>query len=85
MSASANLILTIDLGTSGPKVSVFDSRAQMIDYDFADVPLLLIGEDGKEQRPSDWIDAIHKCYKTIQQRGKFDPCRQPADAGIALA
>ena len=73
MSASANLILTIDLGTSGPKVSVFDSRAQMIDYDFADVPLLLIGEDGKEQRPSDWIDAIRKCYKTIQQRGKFDP------------
>jgi xylulokinase len=69
----SNLILTIDLGTSGPKVSVFDSRAQMIDYEFADVPLILIGEDGKEQQPSDWIDTIHACYKAIRERGKFDP------------
>jgi xylulokinase len=75
MSSTQDLILTIDLGTSGPKVSVFDSRAQMIDYEFTDVPLILIGEDGKEQRPSDWIDTIRSCYKAIQQRGKFDPKR----------
>ena len=61
MTSPANLILTIDLGTSGPKVSVFDSRAQMIDYEFLDVPLILIGEDGREQRPSDWTDAIRSC------------------------
>jgi xylulokinase len=64
MSSSQDLILTIDLGTSGPKVSVFDSRAQMIDYEFEEVPLILIGEDGREQRPSDWVDAIKKCYNT---------------------
>ena len=73
MSSSANLILTIDLGTSGPKVSVFDSRAQMIDYEFAEVPLILIGEDGREQKPSDWVDTIRACYNAIRQRGKFDP------------
>ena len=73
MSSPANLILTIDLGTSGPKVSVFDSRAQMIDYEFAEVPLILIGEDGREQRPSDWTDAIRSCYNAIRQRGKFNP------------
>jgi xylulokinase len=73
MSSSANLILTIDLGTSGPKVSVFDSRAQMIDYEFAEVPMILIGEDGREQKPSDWVDTIRACYNAIRQRGKFDP------------
>lgn len=73
MTSSQNLILTIDLGTSGPKVSVFDSKATMIDYAFTDVPLILIGEDGKEQRPSDWVDAILSCYNTIRERGKFDP------------
>lgn len=69
----ANLILTIDLGTSGPKVSVFDSRAQMIDYEFAEVPLILIGEDGREQKPADWVDTILHCYNAIRQRGKFNP------------
>lgn len=73
MSSSQDLILTIDLGTSGPKVSVFDSRAQMIDYEFEEIPLILIGDDGREQRPSDWVDAIKKCYNTIRERGKFDP------------
>ena len=73
MASSQNLILTIDLGTSGPKVSVFDSKATMIDYAFADVPLILIGEDGKEQRPSDWVDTILSCYNVIRERGKFDP------------
>ena len=73
MSSTPDLILTIDLGTSGPKVSVFDSKAQLIDYEFADVPLLLIGEDGKEQRPSDWIGTIRSCYNVIRERGKFDP------------
>lgn len=73
MSSTPNLILTIDLGTSGPKVSIFDSRARMIDYEFADVPLILIGEDGKEQKPSDWIDTINSCYNAIRARGKFDP------------
>ena len=73
MSSPANLILTIDLGTSGPKVSVFDSRAQMIDYEFLEVPLILIGDDGREQRPSDWTDAIRSCYNAIRERGKFNP------------
>jgi len=73
MSSTPNLILTIDLGTSGPKVSVFDSRATMIDYEFAEVPLILIGEDGKEQKPSDWVDTIRSCYNAIRARGKFDP------------
>lgn len=73
MSVPQELILTIDLGTSGPKVSVFDARAHMIDYEFEETPLILVGEDGREQRPSDWVSAIRNCYNAIRQRGKFDP------------
>lgn len=35
------LILTIDLGTSGPKVALFDSKGKCIGYEFQEVPLLL--------------------------------------------
>jgi xylulokinase len=45
----------------------------MIDYEFADVPLIMVGKDGKEQRPSDWISTIRSCYMAIRQRGKFNP------------
>jgi xylulokinase len=75
MTSNTDLILTIDLGTSGPKVSVFDDRAQMIDYEFQEVPLLLLGNGGVEQRPSDWVSAIKNCYNAIRSRGQFDPRR----------
>lgn len=68
----SNLILTIDLGTSGPKVSVFDQKGKLIDYAFEEVPLLLLEHEGAEQRPEDWTNAITKCYQTIKQNGKFN-------------
>ncbi len=59
------LILTIDLGTSGPKVALFDERAKCIGYEFEEVPLLLFDHGGAEQRPADWITAIKNCYKRL--------------------
>ena len=67
-----NLILTIDLGTSGPKVSVFDEKGKLIDYAFEEVPLILLEHEGAEQRPSDWTTAITKCYQKIKANGKFN-------------
>lgn len=61
----SSLILTIDLGTSGPKVSLFDTKAKCIGYEFEEVPLLLSDGGGAEQRPSDWINAIKSCYKKL--------------------
>ena len=59
------LILTIDLGTSGPKVALFDAKGNCIGYEFQEVPLLLYEGGGAEQRPSDWTNAIKFCYKKL--------------------
>lgn len=60
-----SLILTIDLGTSGPKVSLFDTQARCIGYKFEEVPLILSEGGGAEQKPSDWIAAIRTAYQKL--------------------
>ncbi len=68
----AALILTIDLGTSGPKVSLFDTKARCVGYEFEEVPLLLSEGGGAEQRPSDWIHAIRTGYARLVAKAKID-------------
>ncbi|MCS6819729.1 MAG: FGGY-family carbohydrate kinase, partial [Chitinophagales bacterium] len=60
------------LGTSGPKVSVFDHEARLIDSAFHPVETIFTQDGGVEQNPREWIDAIFKAYSTIVQRGKFE-------------
>jgi xylulokinase len=67
-----SLILTIDLGTSGPKVALFNSLAKCIGYEFEEVPLLLYENGGAEQRPSDWTNAITKCYQRLIAKTKIN-------------
>lgn len=67
------MILTIDLGTSGPKVSVFDKQGQLIDAAFFEVPLIFTEDGGIEQNPADWISAIERAYAVIRGRGLFKP------------
>lgn len=53
-----DLVLTIDLGTSGPKVGLFDSSLTCVADGFEPVDLLL-GDDGRaEQRPEQWRSAV---------------------------
>ncbi len=68
----STLILTIDLGTSGPKVALFDEKANCIDNVFRDVPLLLSENGGAEQRPQDWTDAIEACFQELVQKAGID-------------
>ncbi len=72
MDIHQNLILTVDLGTSGPKVSVYNVQADLIDSAFAENCLILKDNGGAEQEPSDWQNAIVKAYAEIKQRGKFN-------------
>ncbi len=68
-----SLVLTVDLGTSGPKVCVFDAQAKLIDSAFCETQLILTPDGGVEQEPQDWLNAIFKAYDVIRQRGKFNP------------
>jgi len=70
---SPSYILTIDLGTSGPKVALFDEKANCIDHVFEEVPLLLSEGGGAEQRSEDWTSAIEKCYFELIQKTSIDP------------
>lgn len=65
-------ILTIDLGTSGPKVSLFDTQARCVGYEFEEVPLLLTDGGGAEQRPTDWKKAITTAYKNLIAKTHID-------------
>lgn len=72
MDIDQNLILTVDLGTSGPKVSVYNAQADMIDSAFSENKLILKDNGGAEQDPADWQNAIQKAYAEIKQRGQFN-------------
>ncbi|MDB5282152.1 MAG: Xylulose kinase [Bacteroidota bacterium] len=75
MSASEPLILTVDLGTSGPKVALFDSKAKCIADEFQEVPLYLYENGGAEQKPADWLNGIKSCYKKLISKTGIDPKR----------
>jgi xylulokinase len=66
-------ILTVDLGTSGPKVALFDSQANCIENVFREVPLLLSEGGGAEQRPEDWTKAIEECYFELIKKTGISP------------
>lgn len=72
MDIHQNLILTVDLGTSGPKVSVYNAKAEMIDSAFAENKLILKGNGCAEQEPGDWQNAIVKAYAVIKRNGTFN-------------
>lgn len=71
--AAQQLILTIDLGTSGPKVALFDTKGKCVGDEFNDVPLLLYEGGGAEQRPADWTNAITTAYKRLIANTGVDP------------
>ncbi|MCO5281194.1 MAG: FGGY-family carbohydrate kinase [Chitinophagales bacterium] len=70
---SNSLVLTVDLGTSGPKVSVFNEKVELIDSEFSPTKLVYTSDGGVEQDPADWLNAIFRAYETIAARGKFNP------------
>jgi xylulokinase len=52
------LILAIDLGTSGPKVALVDTRGRIERLAIEETDLTLLGREGAEQDPGDWWAAI---------------------------
>lgn len=69
---SASLVLTVDLGTSGPKVSVFNEKVELIDSAFSPTNIVYTNDGGVEQDTQDWLQAIFKAYEVLLARGKFN-------------
>src|SRR5690349_18195288 len=58
MAAPEQHLLTIDLGTSGPKVALFSAAGALTGAEFEPVGLSLLPGGGAEQSPAEWWTAI---------------------------
>ncbi len=76
----AEHVLTIDLGTSGPKVAVFTLRGDYLEGTFEPVELLLGEHGAAEQRPADWWEAIVAGVRRLGDRGAL-----PEDGFAAIS
>ena len=68
-------ILTIDLGTSGPKVAVFTMDGSYVAGAFSPVEMLLAEGGQAEQRPFDWWAGIVRSCAELRHGGALDPER----------
>lgn len=70
---STDLVLTIDLGTSGPKTAVFTLDGSYLDGEFEPVDLLLSDGGGAEQRPGDWWAGVVAGARRLRERRALPP------------
>ena len=68
-SKKEKYILSIDMGTSGPKSALVSTRGEVLDFEFEPVELILLPNVGAEQRPEDWWNAILKTSKKVLGKG----------------
>lgn len=74
MAAATELVLAIDLGTSGPKVALVDTDGEMIACVSESTELHLLPGGGAEQDPEDWWRAIVAATRRLWADG-HDPSR----------
>lgn len=66
-------VLTIDLGTSGPKVALFTIDGTYVDGEFRPVDLQFVGNGGVEQDPDAWWTGITEGCRALWARVPVDP------------
>src|SRR5512143_2084262 len=81
MASAPKYVLSIDLGTSGPKVALFTTRGELIDSEFEPNGLQLLPDGGAEQSPQEWWRAIGAAVKRMLGRGRA-PREQVVAVGI---
>jgi xylulokinase len=64
-------VLAIDLGTSGPKVALYSTRGEYLDFEFQATPLHLLPNGGAEQDPADWWNSIKEACARLLSRAKI--------------
>ena len=70
---SEKFILSIDLGTSGSKTALVSTHGKVVDFEFQEVPLILLPDGGAEQKPGDWWAAVMATSKRLLSKGLVDP------------
>ena len=66
-------VLTIDLGTSGPKVALFTFDGTFVDGDFTPVGLDVLPDGGVEQSPAAWWDGTTAASRRLMDRAPVPP------------
>ena len=66
-------VLTIDLGTSGPKVALFTMAGKYVDGDFTPVEMKLLPDGGAEQSPDAWWRGIVAASQRTMGRATVRP------------
>ena len=61
-------ILCIDLGTSGPKVSLVNVLGEVLMHEFEPTPMYFLPNGGAEQKPGDWWNAVKNAAKRLITR-----------------
>jgi len=61
-------VITIDLGTSGPKVALFTLDGSFVDGEFTPVELHVLPGGGAEQSPDDWWQGIVASSQRLLER-----------------
>jgi xylulokinase len=65
---NSQLVLAIDLGTSGPKVALAGMAGKIIDAAVGSIPTILLPGGGAEQDPQTWWKAIKETTRTLLTR-----------------
>ena len=68
MNSTNDVVLAIDMGTSGPKVCLVDAAGELLGQEFEPTEVLLIPGGGQEQRPEDWWRAIDTATRRLLAR-----------------
>jgi xylulokinase len=66
-------VLTIDLGTSGPKVALFTFDGSFVDGDFTPVDLNVLPDGGVEQSPDAWWRGVVSASQRVMGRTTISP------------
>jgi len=69
ITTNKKYILSIDLGTNGPKVALVTTEGEVVGHEFESTPLYLLPNGGAEQNPDEWWGAITKAARRLLSRG----------------
>jgi xylulokinase len=66
-------LLTVDLGTSGPKVGLFSEKGKYIAHEVEPNDIILFPNGGAEQNPEQWLSSIKSALERLLAKTAINP------------